>query len=181
MKWKTLESEQIFKSGLVSIDKEKCQMPDGRIMPSYYILRFPDWVNVMPVTKDRKVVLIKQYRHATGLVHWEVPGGAVHRGEDARLGALRELEEETGYSSSQLIKVGETFPNPALQDNKIHTYLALDCELKGTQTLDPYEDIEVEAIPLEELEVWLRRGDFNHNIVVASIYQCLDYLRQNKK
>jgi len=179
MNWKTLETEHIFKSGLVSIDKEKCEMPDGRIMPNYYILRFPDWVNIVPITKDQQVVLIRQYRHATGLIHWEVPGGAVNRGEDAKTGALRELEEETGYSSRELVLVGENFPNPALQDNKIHTYLALNCEFKGDQHLDPFEEIEVELIPLADLKKWVDDGKFNHNIVLASVYQSLNYLKEH--
>jgi ADP-ribose pyrophosphatase len=173
MHWKTLESQQVFKSGLVTIDKEKCEMPDGRVMPGYYILHFPDWVNIVPVTKDNQIVLIKQYRHATGEIHWEVPGGAVHRGEDPKLAALRELEEETGYTSSELIKVADNYPNPALQDNKIHTYLAKNCTFKGAQALDPFEEIDVELMELSKLKKALADGMFNHNIVVASLYQSL--------
>jgi ADP-ribose pyrophosphatase len=180
MKWKTLSSEQIFKSGLVTLDKEKCEMPDGRIMPGYYIFRFPDWVNIVPVTSDQKILLIKQYRHATREIHWEVPGGAAHRGEDPKLAALRELEEETGYTSQKLIKVGENYPNPALQDNLVHTYLALDCEKKGAQKLDPYEEIELVPTPLDEVKKSLWQGNFNHNIVVASLYQSFNYLDQLK-
>jgi 8-oxo-dGTP pyrophosphatase MutT (NUDIX family) len=181
MKWKTLSTENLFKSGLVTIDKEKCEMPDGRIMPGYFIMRFPDWVNIVPVTKDGRVVLIKQYRHATREIHWEVPGGAVNRGEDAQLGALRELEEETGYTSAELVKVGENYPNPALQDNTIHTYVALNCEYQGAQNLDPYEEIEVELVPLAELRSWVRDGKFNHIIVLASVYQALDFLERDAK
>lgn len=178
MKWKTLESQQIFKSGLVSIDKEKCEMPDGRIMPGYYTLHFPDWVNVVPVTKDQQIILIRQYRHATRDVHWEVPGGAAHPKEDPSHAALRELEEETGYSSTQIIKVAENYPNPALQDNKIHTYLARDCVKVGPQKLDPYEEIEVVLISLDDLKKKLTEGFFNHNIIVASLYQSLRHLEK---
>ncbi len=177
MKWKSLESKQVFKSGLVSIDQEKCEMPDGRIMPSYYILRFPEWVNIVPITRDNKIVLIKQYRHATGQIHWEVPGGAVNRGEDPKLGALRELEEETGYTTQNIEQVAENFPNPALQDNKIYTFLAIDCAVKGPQNLDPFEDIEVELMDVSRLRKALEDGMFNHNIVVASLYQCLKHIK----
>ena len=179
MKWKTLESESIFKTGIVTLDKQKCEMPDGRIMPSYYILRFPDWVNIIPITKDKQIVLIRQYRHATGEIHWEVPGGAVNHGEAAEIGASRELLEETGYASGRLIKVAENFPNPALQDNRIHTYIALDCELQGLQKLDPFEEIEVHVISMDELKRSIVEGRFNHNIVVASLYQSLAYLERH--
>lgn len=151
-------------------------MPDGRIMPGYYILRFPDWVNVVPVTSDGQVVLIRQYRHATGEVHWEVPGGAIHRDEDPCVAAMRELREETGYASSRVEKVVENYPNPALQDNRIHTYVALDCRLEGPQDLDPYEDIEVVVVSLGELRRRLTEGEFSHNIMVSSLYQTLTYL-----
>ena len=176
MYWKTLESEQVFKSGLVSIDKEKCEMPDGRIMPNYYILRFPHWVNIVPVTDDHKIILIKQYRHATGKIHWEVPGGAVHPGEDPALAGLRELEEETGYTSKNLIKVSENYPNPALQDNVIYTYLAKSCVSRGEQSLDPYEEIEVVMMCITEMKKSLEEGMFNHNVMVASLYQSLRHL-----
>ena len=178
MHWKTLESQQVFKSGLVSIDKEKCEMPDGRIMPGYFILRFPDWVNIVPVTAQGEVILIKQYRHATAEIHWEVPGGAIHHGEDPSLAALRELEEETGYTSKNLIKVADNYPNPALQNNRIHTYLAKDCTYKGGQTLDPYEEIDVVLMSIDEMKSHLEKGLFNHNIVVASIYQSLRHLEK---
>lgn len=181
MKWKTLLTEQIFKSGLVTIDKDTCEMPDGRIMPGYYILRFPHWVNIVPITTQGEVVLIRQYRHATGKIHWEAPGGAVHHGEDPSLGAARELREETGYVSENLIPLAENHPNPALQDNLIFTYLALDCVDTGLQELDPYEEIQVDKIPLSQLEDKVRSGEIDHTIVVASIFHALSYLRKNPK
>lgn len=179
MKWKTLQREQIFKTGFVTITQEKCELSDGRIMPNYYILHLPDWVNIVPFTASGEVILIKQYRHATGQVHWEVPGGAVHRGEDPALGALREFEEETGYTTKELIPISENYPNPALQDNKIFTYVALNCVYKGPQELDPFEEIEVHKVPYGDFRQWMQEGKINHNIVVASIYKAVEYLEKN--
>jgi ADP-ribose pyrophosphatase len=180
MKWKTLEQKQIFKSGFVKIDQEKCELPDGRIMPAYYILRLPNWVNIVPFTAEGEVILIRQYRHATKSVHWEVPGGAVDPGEDPVHAAHREMAEETGYQVGKLVPVAENYPNPALQDNRIYTYVALDCAFKGPQELDPFEEIEVHKIPYKEFRQWVSEGKFNHNIVVASIYLSIDYLEKNK-
>lgn len=180
MKWKTLESETIFKSGVVTLDKQKCLMPDGRTMPGYYILRFPDWVNIIPIRRNGDVVLIRQYRHATGEIHWEVPGGAVNRGEDPQVAAIRELGEETGYVGERVVKVAENYPNPALQDNRVHTYIAFDCDRKTAQSLDPFEEIEVQTLTMAELEEWLAEGRFNHNVMVASLYQALAYLKKEK-
>lgn len=178
MKWKTLESKSIFKAGFVSFNVEKCELPDGRIMPSYYVLDFPDWVNVFPVTKDGEVILVRQHRQAVKDVHLEIPGGGTARGESPESAAVRELLEETGYQPGEMLKVFEHQPNPALQSNTMHTYLALDCELIASQSLDPYEDIEVVLEPLTQVERLLDEGKISHTIVVASMYRSLRRLKE---
>lgn len=180
MKWKTLETQQIFKSGFVAVDKETCELPNGRKMPGYYILRFPDWVNVVPFTPEGEVILIKQYRHATKQVHWEIPGGAINPGEEPLKGAMRELAEETGYRSEKFIQVAENYPNPALQDNKIYTFIAFNCIVRSKQKLDPFEVIEVHKVSYADFRELIRQGKFNHNIVIASIYQAFEYMERNQ-
>lgn len=176
MKWKTLSREEIFRIAFVSLDKEVCELPDGRRMPSYYVLHFPNWVNVVAVDSEGNFLLIKQYRHASKEIHWEVPGGAAHKNEDPKLSALRELREETGYTTEDVHFISENFPNPALQDNKVFTYLALNCEYDGPMQLDPFEDIELVKVPRASLEKMLDQNMFNHTICVASLYQSLRYL-----
>ena len=150
MKWKTLESKELFASGLFSMRSETCELPDGRVMPQYYIMDFPDWVNVFPITTDGKILLIKQYRHPSQKVHIELPGGSSEpdKDKDMEVAALRELTEETGYAPKSMIPVGFHYPNPALQTNRMHTFLALDCEKVGEPNLDPYEDLELYPLSL---------------------------------
>src|SRR5690606_8280558 len=95
-KWKVLSSESIFSTSIMKLRFEKCELPDGRVMPKYYIVDFPDWVHVVAVTDANKVVLLRQYRHAAGTSFWEVPGGSLdpHRAEDPLDAAKRELQEE---------------------------------------------------------------------------------------
>jgi ADP-ribose pyrophosphatase len=178
VKWKTLSKEEIFKIAFISLDKESCELPDGRQMKAYYILHFPHWVNIVAIDKNNDFLLIRQYRHASKEVHWEVPGGAAHKDEDPQLSALRELREETGYTSNNVHLVAENYPNPAIQDNKVYTYLALDCEYEGEQELDPFEEIEVVKIPYKQVEEMLAEGKFNHIICVASLYQALSYWKK---
>lgn len=182
MKWKTLESRDIFTSGIFNLRTEKLQLPDGRIMPRYFVMSFPDWVNVLPLTKDGKVILLKQYRHASGEFHIEVPGGSLdpHRNESVEQGALRELLEETGYSSSRLVKVASHYPNPALQTNQMHTFIAYDCEKTSAQNLDEFEELELYFCTLQELEDHMDRGEINHSIMLASIAQALRYLKKSE-
>ena len=85
----------------------------------------PDWVNVIPVTPQGKVVVIRQYRHGTGEISLEIPGGVVDAGESHEETARRELLEETGYTAGEIIPIGRVAANPAIQDNHMHTFLAL--------------------------------------------------------
>lgn len=178
MKWEQLERKELFSNRIFSMTVDKCKLPDGRIMPGYYIFNFPDWVNVVPVTKDQKIILIRQYRHASGQVHIEIPGGSLEPEiqEDHKAAANRELQEETGYVPAQMIYLGAHYPNPALQSNKIHIYLAEGCEQKLKQSLDPYEDIEVFLASKEDVLKMLVSGEINHTIVVASLWLALNHL-----
>lgn len=101
-KWKTLESKVIAQLGYFQIRSERCLLPDQREMPKYYIMDFGDWVHILPITADNQIVMLRQYRHAAGDIFLELPGGAVdsHKKEEPLLAAQRELQEETGYTSS---------------------------------------------------------------------------------
>ena len=111
MKWKTLSKEEIFRIAFISLDKEVCELPDGRRMPGYYVLHFPDWVNVTAIDKNGDILMIKQYRHASKRIHWEIPGGAVDKNEDPALSAARELRE-TGMARAPYSLSAPTIPTP---------------------------------------------------------------------
>ncbi len=169
--WKTLESEELARFGYFRLRKDKCELPDGRIMPGYYTMEFSDWVNIIPVTKDKKIVLIQQYRHSVQEVTIEVPGGSVNptNNESIEIGAQRELEEETGYTSERIEFLGIHHPNPALLSNRMHTYIAWDAKKTKPQDLDPYEDIETFEVTLEELHALVDGGKITHSIILASL------------
>lgn len=168
--WKTLESQELAKYGYFRMRKDKCELPDGRIMPGYYTIEFADWVNVIPVTKEGKVVLINQYRHSVGELTIEIPGGSTHphEKEPVEKAALREMVEETGYTSDRLEFVGFQYPNPALLSNKMHTFIAWDCEKTREQELDPYEDIETFEVSVSELKEMIHMGKITHSIILGS-------------
>lgn len=180
MKWKRLESTDIFSSGLFRLRSDRCELPDGKIMPRYFVLDFPDWVNILPVTKDNQVILLKQYRHASGQIHLEIPGGSLdpHRNESTEEGARREMIEETGYNSKEIVKVSCHYPNPALQSNQTHTYIAYNCEKVQEQNLDPFEDLELYFCSVEQLEKHFYSGDFDHSIMLASLAGIIPLLRK---
>ena len=169
--WKTLSSKSLFQSGIFRLRSDECELPDGRIMPRYYVFEFPDWVNVVPVTPEGKLVLIKQHRHAAGLDFLEIPGGSTHPGanEDPRIAGERELLEETGYRAGKMVLCGTHYPNPALQSNRMHTFLALDCVRVAEPSLDEFEDIEVLLMDVKEAVKLWREGGFTHSLIAASM------------
>jgi len=180
MKWKTLESKELFSSGLFSMRQDKCELPDGRVMPRYYRMEFPDWVNVFPVTEDGRVLLIKQYRYPTGKLHLELPGGSSEKsdGNDMEGAAARELLEETGYEPSRMVSVGFHHPNPALQSNRMHTFVALGCKKVAETNFDEFEDLEIFERTFPQLMEHIQNGELDHTVMMASVLQSLAAIKK---
>ena len=184
MEWKTLGSKELLQAGLFRLRADRCELPDGRIMPNYYVMEFPDWVNIVPVTHDGKIIMVEQYRHASGKVHLEIPGGSTDsKGplgsivkEDPKRGALRELVEETGYVPDDIRLVGKHYPNPAMQNNAMWTYIGFGCRKQGEPKPDPFEDIRVVELPVSEVYDRVRSGQIDHSIVVASLLYAMSFL-----
>lgn len=177
-KWKVLNSEKLLQKGFFSLRVDECELPDRRIMPRYYVMEFADWVNIVPITKDGFVILIKQYRHAGGDFFYEIPGGGMDSQDkgDSLVAAQRELLEETGYNAQYWQYMGFHSPNPALQNNKMHTYLAKNCTLVTSQKLDEFEEIEVQLFSKKEVIDMLKNGCIHHSLIAASLARCLDEL-----
>lgn len=133
----------------------------------------PDWVNVVAVTADQRLVLVRQWRFGTRTFTWELPAGLVERGEDPLLAGLRELREETGYAPADLAQarvLGVVHPNPAFMSNVCTTVLAPDCVAVGEQELDPSEEIEIGTVPLDELPARVASGELSTALGLVGLY-----------
>jgi 8-oxo-dGTP pyrophosphatase MutT (NUDIX family) len=135
-----------------------------------FVLEQPDWVNVIPLTTDNRVVLVRQWRHGTRSPHLETPGGLMEREERPVDCARRELLEETGYAAGEVIHLGTVHPNPAIQSNLQHYVLARDCRLIADLRLDHAEDICVELASLADIPRLVREGVITHGIVIGGFY-----------
>lgn len=176
--WKVLKSIELLKARFFRLRSDQCQLPDGRVMPSYYVMEFPEWVNVVPVTDDGQMILVEQYRHAGEETFLEIPGGSTHdHGEEPRAAGERELLEETGYQAREWIHCGHHFPNPALQNNRMHTFLALGCRIVQEPHLDPFEDLTVEVRSIKEVIQLLHQGAIKHSLIAASLTLTLNELK----
>ncbi|MCC6336947.1 MAG: NUDIX hydrolase [Myxococcales bacterium] len=133
------------------------------------VIDAPDWCNVIPVTRAGEVVLVRQFRFGTWSNHLELPGGMLDEGEAPPAAAARELEEETGYRPARLEPLGVSHPNPAVFANRLHTFLALDCDRVHDGRHDTSEDLRVEVVPRGEIKRLVREGQITHALVLAAL------------
>ena len=137
----------------------------------FIVLESAPWVNVIALTDRDEVVLIRQYRHGIREVTLEIPGGLADETDDPLAAAKRELLEETGYRGEEWIDLGYVHPNPAIQNNRCHTFLALGAKPVGTQSLDDKEDIAVILKPLAEIPRLIQEGAITHSLVICAFWR----------
>ena len=121
--WKLLDSENLVDAPWLKVAKEKCELPNGKVIDDFYTLWQPDWVMILPRTKDGKWVMTKQYRHGIQKIALEFPAGIIDKGETPEDAAIRELQEECGYTLDErrktwfdrLTNLDERRENAALQ------------------------------------------------------------------
>jgi len=176
MEWKVLDSEYLFNEPWLTIRKEKCELPDGRLMPAYYILEYPSWTSAFALTKDNKVVLVKQYRHGLGVISTELPGGVVDKGETPEVAIARELKEETGYVFESFEFMGKICANPATSNNYMHMFIAKGGELLHEQSLDATEDVEVVVYTIDEVKQLLKENKIVQALHATTMFYALEKL-----
>ncbi len=167
-KWKILSSERWEGTPFLHFRRDRVVSPRNGREYDVYVMEAPSWVNVIPVTSENNVVLVRQYRHGIREMTLEIPGGVVEAGDAPEEAARRELREETGYDAPSLISLGYVHPNPAIQNNRCYTFLARDVFPAGSPRPDEMEDIEVVVCPLKDVLRMIDRGDISHGLIVAA-------------
>lgn len=180
-KWSILKSNYIVKDRWISLRGDTCMMPNGKIIEPYYVLEYPTWVNVVALTKDYEVILVKQYRHGLQETSLELPGGGMEESDESPVDTIkRELLEETGYSSNNIIETCKISVNPSNHNNLTYSYLALDCNLVAPQKLDDTEQLEVILKPLDEVIEMLNNQEFIQALHISSLYYGIKKLENIK-
>jgi len=167
-KWKLQKSTELHDYKIFSTRKKSSISPRDGVLHDFYVVDAPDWVNIIAVTPSSEIVLIRQFRHGTGEITLEIPGGMIDHGETPLECARRELLEETGFTSSLWKQIGCVRPNPAFMSNSCFTFLASECEQVSEPSFDSTEDIDTLLVSTREIKRYIGEGIIDHCIVIAA-------------
>ena len=176
MTWKTLSKKIVTKNNFFTLTEERCLKHNGEIAEQYFTVEKPDSVVIIPFTEDKKVILIKQYRHPIRSTKYEVPAGYVEKKDKSLIAsAKRELGEETGYETTKMIKLGKAFALSGFITSTTHFFLALNCKKKTNRHLDKDEEIEVKTDTFKNTLARVKKLDIMdlgsaHGILLAKEY-----------
>ena len=166
-KEKEISSKRIFKGRLLGVRVDTVKLPSG-VESTREIVEHPGAVAVVAITQDNELVLVRQFRKATGEVLLEVPAGVPQMGEKGEDAARRELEEETGYHAKKITKVWEGYASPGYSNELIRYYLAQDMNLMQQKTEED-EFIEVDLVEFELCLDLIKTGKIRDNKSIVGI------------
>jgi len=176
-KWKVLKSEYLFKRPWFTVREEEVEVANGKIIPEYYVLEYPDWVNTIAITRDKQCVMVSQYRHGLGQTNFELCSGVMDPEDPSPLyAAQRELLEETGYGNGNWQQLMVISANPSTMNNLTYCFLATDVEKVSEQHLDESEDLKVHLLSLDEVKEILFNDGIKQSLNAAPLWK---YMAQN--
>jgi 8-oxo-dGTP pyrophosphatase MutT (NUDIX family) len=169
--WKQISSKLIGDFRIFKLRSDVKLSPRTGQQHDFYVLDSVNWVNVIALTPDQKLVMIEQFRHGSNTVELEIPGGMMDAGEtDPVATAVRELREETGYEGENARLLGSIWSNPAILSNKTYTVLVENCRLKHEVEWDQGEDLATKLVPAAEIPKLVADEKIGHSLVVVALY-----------
>lgn len=177
-KWKVLESTYLHRKPWLTVRSERVELPNGNQIPEYYVFEYPDWINVIAITKEHKFVFVRQYRHGLGETSFELCAGVCEKEDPSPLvSAQRELLEETGFGNGEWTGYMTVSANPGTHTNLTHCFLATDVEQVTTQHLEDTEDLTVHILTLDEVKELLETDQIKQAIHAAPLWK---YFAENR-
>ncbi len=156
--------------------KDEVELPDGVVIPDYYVRESDGFAIVFALTVDARVILVRQYRYGTNELHLELPAGFIEPDEDPRECAQRELAEETGFEAQDMEMIGTFHAEPVRSNALAHIFFARDAIQTRDLKLDPTEMLTVELATLAEFRANLTDGSIDSAGSIAAGYRALDFL-----
>ena len=168
--WDILHDSLHADCTVFKVHRQRCKHPHDSREGDFFVIRCADWVLALPVTRDGRLVLVRQFRFGTRSLSWEPPGGVLDAGEEPLAAARRETREETGYTAARARVLGHCSPNPAILGNRAHFVLLEDCEPGAPVDLDPNEEVEVGLFTADEAVRMILDGRMHHAIAVNALF-----------
>jgi ADP-ribose pyrophosphatase len=168
--WRVRASRPLASYRVFDVTALESEREDTGQLHTFFRIESVDWANIIPITEDGEVVMIRQFRHGLGRVTLEIPGGLVDGTELPGAAAARELLEETGYQAGHVRELGSVSPNPALFANRIHSFVATGCTRVAELHNDAAEQTAVELVPLGDIDDLLRDGAIDHALVMNAFF-----------
>jgi ADP-ribose pyrophosphatase len=175
--WTVQDSTELVKDAWISLRADTCQMPDGRLVSPYYVLDYPAWVNVVALTDNEEIILVRQYRHGIRRTVLELPCGGRDTQDSSPVAAIRrELLEETGYTSDTFVEIGKISPNTATHSNVTHCFLATSVVQVQSPALDTTEQLETVVLPFKRVFDLIQTGEFCQALHISALFFSLQKL-----
>ena len=171
--WDMQENNLHADCRIFEVRKQRLKRRSDGLEGDFFVLDTNDWVNVLALTPDDEIILVRQFRYGSKEQSLEPPGGVVERGEDPVVAGLRELQEETGYVGEEPKLLGVVRPNAAILSNRCHVILVLNAQKTAALNFDQHEELVTELYPVKELKEMVRRGEITHSIGLNSIMMLL--------
>ena len=167
--WELLRSEKGDDLIVAKVRFDTWKNPRNGTELKATVLETPEWVNIVAVTPDGKLLVVKQFRLGTQVVTTEIPAGVVEKGEDPQKAAIRELAEETGYTTDNWTYLGWVEPNPAYQDNRCHQFLAQNVVRTQDVKQDDGEDVEFCVMTLDEIQEEIKAERMRNSLALLTL------------
>lgn len=180
-RWEKGASRSLASTRIFDLQGVQFRHPVRGTEREFVVIDAPDWVNVIALTTDHRLVMVNQFRYGTNDFSWEIPGGVIDAGENPVDAGLRELSEETGFAGGTSRLLGSIHPNPAIMNNRCHLVLVEGITRTAELEWDPDEEIEVATLPVDEVYAWAQSGRITHSLVLNGLLLFAPVWAQLKK
>lgn len=169
-RWEKLGESTQTKTRVFEVRSAHYRHPVRGTKRDFVVLHAPDWVNVLALTPDHRLVLVRQFRFGVDEFSLELPGGVMEPGEDPVAAGLRELTEETGFTGRGARLLGSVHPNPAIQSNRCHIVFVEEAERTAELEWDADEEIGISTAAVDEVLALARGGGITHGLVLNALF-----------